>query len=82
MKNLENDINFITDGYFDFNDGLWKSGGIVIRNVYIIYIQGAALDFLVNFSTQVNLAQLRVIYILTGRINGGKCYHIMCTFLS
>ena len=77
MKNLEQDINFITDGYFDFNDGLWKSGGKVIRNVYIIYIQGAALDFLVNFSTQVNLAQLRVIYILTGQINGGKCYHIM-----
>ena len=36
MKNLEQDINFITDGYFDFNDGLWKSGEIVIRNVYII----------------------------------------------
>ena len=34
MKNLPKDIVFLTDGHFDFNDGLWKSGGRNIRKVY------------------------------------------------
>ena len=33
MKNLPENILFFTDGYFDFDDGLWKSGGRNIRNV-------------------------------------------------
>ena len=33
MKNLPENILFFTDGYFDFDVGLWKSGGRNIRNV-------------------------------------------------
>ena len=33
MKNLPKDIVFLTDGYFDFDDGLWKSGRRNIRRV-------------------------------------------------
>ena len=33
MKNLPKDIVFLTDGHFDFNDGLWKSGDRNIRKV-------------------------------------------------
>ena len=34
MKNLPKNIVFFTDGYFDFDEGLWKSGGRNIRKVY------------------------------------------------
>ena len=37
MKNLDKEIYFLTDGYFDFNDGLWRSGGKVIRRVHNFY---------------------------------------------
>ena len=33
MKYLPKEIAFFTDGYFDFDDGLWKSGGRNIRKV-------------------------------------------------
>ena len=37
MKNLDKEIYFLTDGYYDFSDGLWKSGGKVIRRVHNFY---------------------------------------------
>ena len=37
MKNLDKEIYFLTDGYYDFNDELWRSGGKVIRREHNLY---------------------------------------------
>ena len=33
LKNIDQRIFFLTDGYFDFNDRIWKSGKTIIRRV-------------------------------------------------
>ena len=33
LKNIDQRIFFLTDGYFDFNDRIWKSGKTTIRRV-------------------------------------------------
>ena len=46
MKNLGKELYFLTDGYFDFNDELWKSRGEVIRNLSYYF---CILDIVVMF---------------------------------
>ena len=36
LKNIDQRIFFLTDGYFDFNDRIWKSGKTHIRRVNVI----------------------------------------------
>ena len=46
MKNLGKELYFLTDGYFDFNDELWKSRGEGIRNLSYYF---CILDIVVMF---------------------------------
>lgn len=66
MKNLPKDIVFLTDGYFDFDVGLWKSGRRNIRRVLRVP------------NSYKNILKYRYrLYLLKDLMNGSMNFHAM-----